>query len=207
MKENNCSAVTNWNNVTICLIITAILTCLVLYFPNMREIDMEILKSIRRFLGQFPSYIPVFFSNYGGVGNFYWPQIAAASVLVSHRRFLKAFLLVFFTQGAYVLVDSVLKNVVCRERPCVYPGYSFPSGHTLTHACFYGIIIYLVLKYVRSNFWRVFLSVFFGFMILMVGLSRLWLGVHFLTDVLAGLALGLMFSNLYIILDKFFSKN
>lgn len=207
MKENNCSTVSNWNNVTLCLIITAILTCLVLYFPNMREIDMEILKSIRRFLGQFPSYIPVFFSNYGGVGNFYWPQIAAASVLVSHRKFLKAFLLVFFTQGAYVLVDNVLKNVVCRERPCVYPGYSFPSGHTLTHACFYGIIIYLVLKYVRSNFWRVFLSVFFGFMIFMVGLSRLWLGVHFLTDVIAGLFLGFFFVNLYIILDKFFTKN
>ena len=59
--------------------------------PGIREIDTEILKSIRRFLGQFHSYIPVFFSNYGGIGNFWWPQITAGAVLVSHQKYLKAF--------------------------------------------------------------------------------------------------------------------
>jgi len=203
MKEN--SVVANWNYVTLSLIIFALITVLVLYLPGMREIDTEMLKATRRFLGQFPSYIPVFFSNHGGIGNFWWPQIAAASVLVSHHKYLKAFLLVFFTQGAYIFVDSFLKNIVCRERPCVYHGYSFPSGHTTITMCFYGIIIYLILHYVRSNFWRNFLAIFFGFMIFMVALSRLWLGVHFPTDVLAGLFLGFLFVNLYIILDKFFS--
>ena len=204
MREN--SVVVNWNYVTLSIVVFAILTVLVLYMPGMREIDMEILKSIRRFLGQFPSYIPVFFSNYGGVGNFWWPQIAAASVLISHRRFLKAFLLIFFTQGSYILVDSVIKNMISRERPCIYEGYSFPSGHTTVAACFYGIAIYLTMHYVRSDFWRIFLTVFFGFMIFMTGLSRLWLGVHFLTDVVAGLFMGILFANLYVIFDKFFSS-
>lgn len=205
MKDTNSSVVVNWNYITLSIVIFAILTVLVLYMPGLREIDTEILKSIRRFLGQFPGYIPVFFSNYGGIGNFWWPQIAAASVLVSHRKFLKAFLLVFFTQGTYIFIDSFIKNIICRERPCIHPGYSFPSGHAAITMCFYGIVIYLILHYVRSTFWRNFLAIFFGFMIFMVALSRLWLGVHFPTDVLAGLFLGFFFVNLYIVLDKFFS--
>lgn len=205
MKDNNYSVVTNWNYVTLSLIVFALITVLVLYLPGIREFDTEMLRATRRFLGQFPSYIPVFFSNHGGIGNFWWPQIAAVSVLVSHHKYLKAFLLVFFTQGAYIFVDSFLKNIISRERPCVYHGYSFPSGHATITMCFYGIVIYLILHYVRSNFWRNFLAIFFGFMIFMVAISRLWLGVHFPTDVIAGLFLGFLFVNLYIILDKFFS--
>ena len=204
MKEN--SVVINWNYITLSLVVFALLTVVVIYMPGIREIDTEILKTIRRFLEQFPSYIPVFFSNYGGVGNFWWPQIAAGSVLVSHRKYLKAFLVIFFTQGSYILVDFI-KNLIQRERPTLHAGYSFPSGHTTITMCFYGILIYLIMHYVRSQFWRIALSVFFGFMIFMVGLSRMWLGVHFPTDVLAGLFLGFIFVNLYIILDKFFTRS
>lgn len=204
MKEN--SVVVNWNYVTLSIVVFALLTIMVIYMPGIREIDTEMLKAVRKFLGQFPSYIPVFFSNYGGVGNFWWPQITAGAVLVSHRKYLKAFLLIFFTQGSYILVDHI-KNMIGRDRPTLHAGYSFPSGHTTITMCFYGIIIYLIMHYVRSQFWRIALSVFFGFMIFMVGLSRLWLGVHFPTDVIAGLFLGFLFVNLYIILDKFFAMN
>ena len=114
MKEN--SVVVNWNYVTLSVVVFALITVAVLYMPGLREIDMEMLKVIRKFLGQFPSYIPVFFSNYGGVGNFWWPQITAGAVLVSHRKYLKAFLLVFFTQGGYIFVD-LIKNFICREGP------------------------------------------------------------------------------------------
>ena len=196
----------NWTYIAISLAIAVTLTVLVLYMPGLREFDMEILKIIRKYLSQFPNYIPVFFSNYGGVGNFWWPQITAGAVLISHQKYLKTFLLIFFTQGSYILTD-VIKNFIARERPCAYHSYSFPSGHALTSMCFYGIIIYLVNYYVRSQFWRITLSIFFGFIIFMVALSRLWLGVHFLTDVIAGLFLGLFFANLYIILDKFFTRN
>ena len=92
MREN--SVVVNWNYVALSIVVVALLTIIVLYMPGIREIDTEMLKIVRRFLGQFPSYIPVFFSNYGGVGNFWWPQITAAAVLLSHRKYLKTFLLI-----------------------------------------------------------------------------------------------------------------
>ena len=204
--KNNTNTVENWNYITISIIIFTLLTIFVLYLQGMRQFDMQILKIIRKFLGQFPSYIPVFFSNYSGVGNFLWPQITASAVLISHKKYLKTFLLIFFTQGSYWFVDFI-KNSICRERPCSYSGYSFPSGHTTTTTCFYGILIYLAIKYIKNTFWRILLLTIFGSFIFMVAISRLWLGVHFPTDIIAGLFLGFLFINLYIILDKFFSQN
>lgn len=204
MRENS-SVIANWNYVALSVVVLTTLTLMVLYMPGLREIDTEILRAIRKFLAPYPSYIPAFFSNYGGVGNFWWPQITAGAVLISHQKYLKTFLLIFFTQGAYFLVD-VLKNFVCRERPSIHAGYSFPSGHTTTTMCFYGIIIYLIMHYVRNTFWRYFLSILFTLVIFFVALSRMWLNVHFLTDVIAGLFLGFLMVNLYIILDKFFAR-
>ena len=204
MRENT-GVVVNWNWVTLSIVIVTVLTVLVLYMPGLRELDIEILKTIRKFLGQFPSYIPLAITDFGRANYMLWPQIAAYSVLISHRRYLKTFLFIFFTQLSF-LSTGWLKNFVCRERPCVYPEYSFPSGHTLTTMCFYGIIIYLIIKYVSSQFWRYFLAISFGIFIFLVALSRLWLGVHFLTDVIAGLFMGILFVNLYIIFDKFFAR-
>lgn len=206
MRDKGYGVVANWNYVTISLVVFVVLASLVLYVPATRDFDSELLKIIRNFLAPYPQYIPAFFSNYGGVGNFWWPQITACAVLVSHQKFLKAFLLVFFTQGSYILVDFI-KNFICRQRPCIHEGYSFPSGHATTTMCFYGIIIYLVLHYTRSEFWRYFLAVLFGLIIFFVSISRLWLGVHYPIDVITGLFLGFMMVNLYIITDKFFSKH
>lgn len=205
MKENSPSVVANWNSVTISIVVVTVLTLMVLYMPGMREIDTEILKSIRKFLGQFPSYIPAVITDFGRANWMLWPQITASAVLFSHKKYLKLFLLLFCTHASFLLT-GLIKNFVCRERPCVYEGYSFPSGHSLTTMCFYGICLYLILKYTNSQFWRYFWATLFSLFIFLVALSRLWLGVHFFSDVLAGLFLGFMIVNLYIILDKFFTK-
>lgn len=205
MKDNGPSVVANWNYVTISVVVATILTLVVLYMPGMREIDIAILKSIRKFLGQFPNYIPVVITDFGRANWMLWPQITASAVLISHKKYLKTFLLLFFTHASFLLT-GLIKNFVCRERPCVYEGYSFPSGHSLTTMCFYGICLYLILKYTQSQFWRYFFATLFSLFIFLVALSRLWLGVHFLTDVLAGLFLGFLLVNLCIILDKFFTK-
>lgn len=204
-KPQECSTAIYWNNVIISLIVFVVLTILVLYFPNIRQIDKNILYSIQLALSPYSMSIPNAITDFGRASQMLWPQIAAGSVLVSHRKYLKAFLLIFFTQVAYILT-GIVKDFVCRERPSVYPGYSFPSGHSLTTMCFYGIIIYLIFRYCSSNFWRYFLISLFSLFIALVAISRLWLGVHFLSDVIAGLALGFLLVNLYIIFVKFFSK-
>ena len=205
MKNKEYGIALNWNYVIVSVIVLAVLTLLVLYMPGLYTFDKNVLHSIRLALSPYPGYIPVFISEFGRAQHMLWPQIAAGSVLVSHKKYIKAFLLIFFTQATFI-VTAYIKNFVCRERPCNYPEFSFPSGHSSTTMCFYGILIYLVLHYVKSEFWRYFLTILFGLWILRVGVSRMWLGVHYLTDVIAGMFLGFMMVNLFIIVSKSLSK-
>ena len=200
MKDKESGIGLNWNYVIISTVVISILTILVLYMPNLREIDTNILQAVRHALSPYPAYIALFISEFGRQSNMLWPQIAAVSVLVSHKYYIKAFLLVFFTQASYFLND-LLKNFVCRERPesCSYNGFSFPSCHASTTMCFLGIIIYLISTHTRNNFWRNFFVILFGLWIVLVGISRLWLGVHFPVDIIAGMFLGFLLVNLYII--------
>ena len=205
MKNNGQSTVYNWHYITVSLIFTVAILLCVLYLPLTKDFDSGMLQAVRANLSWFPQVIPAILGEFGRY-HFLWPLIASCGILVSHKYYIPAFLLVFFTQGAYVLTDFI-KNIVCRQRPCgnAYPGYSFPSGHSLIAMCFFGILIYLVYRHV-SGFWKYFYITILGLLIILTGLSRLYLGVHFPTDVLAGLLIGFILVNLYIILDKFFAK-
>lgn len=204
MKHKEYNIAVHWYNITVALVFAVILLLVVMYLPGVREVDYSMLHTVQKWSSPYPQYIPWFLNEISRF-NYAWPQVAACSVLVSHGYYLKAFLLVFMTQLAQV-VSTFIKGVVCRERPCgdAYPRYSFPSTHTLVAACFFGILIYLVYRHV-SGFWRYFLITFFGLIIILAGISRLWLNVHFPTDVIEGLLLGFILANLYAILDRAFS--
>lgn len=201
MKNKGYSVIVNWNYVAISLVVVAVITMLVLYMPGIREFDRSMLNGIQSFLAPFPRYIPAVVTEFGRANYMLWPQITAYSVLVSHGKYLNALLLVLFTQIAFFL-NGLLKDFVCRERPCIHSGYSFPSTHTTTTMCFYGICIYLIFRYTQNEFWRYFLAITLGIFIFLVSISRLWLGVHFPLDVIAGAFLGFMLVNLYIIIFK-----
>ena len=191
----------NLNYVIVSIVVFAVLTLLVLYMPGLTQFDANVLLSIRLALSPYPVSFAQFVTEFGRPYQMLWPQIAAGSVLISHRHYVKTFLLVFFTQATFA-VTIFIKNFVCRERPVDYPEFSFPSGHTSTTMCFYGILIYLVFTYVKSDFWRYFLITVFGLWIILVAISRLWIGVHYPVDVIAGAFLGFIMVNLFIIASK-----
>ncbi len=191
----------NLNYVIVSIVVFAVLTLLVLYMPGLTQFDANVLHSIRLALSPYPVSFAQFVTEFGRPYQMLWPQIAAGSVLISHRHYVKTFLLVFFTQATFA-VTIFIKNFVCRERPVDYPEFSFPSGHTSTTMCFYGILIYLVFTYVKSDFWRYFLITVFGLWIILVAISRLWIGVHYPVDVIAGAFLGFIMVNLFIIASK-----
>ena len=195
----------NINYVIVSIVVFVVLTILVLYMPGLTQFDANVLHSIRLALSPYPVSFAQFVTEFGRANQMLWPQIAAGSVQVSHKHYVKTFLLVFFTQATYALTIFI-KNFVCRERPCTYPEFSFPSGHTSTTMCFYGILIYLVFTYVKTDFWRYFLITLFGLWILLVAITRLWLGVHYPIDVIAGAFLGFMMVNLFIIASKLLSR-
>ena len=202
MRQKEYSLLHNWNTIIISVMVVSILTLCVLYLPGIRDFDSTILNAIRRALSPFPAHIAAFISEFGRAQHLLWPQITVCSVLVSHQKYLKAFIFVLMVQMTY-FTTGLIKDFVCRERPSnCYSGYSFPSGHSSTTMCFCGILIYLILKYVRNDLLRYTLAACAGLYIIIVALSRMMLNVHFPTDILSGLFLGLIFVNLYIILDK-----
>lgn len=201
MKDKGYGIATNWHYIAVSIFFTAVITLLVMYFPNMREIDYSMMKCVQSVVNPFPQIIILLISEFGRY-NFIWPVVVASGILISHRYYLQAAMLIIFTNLAQFLTDW-LKGLFCRERPCgdALAGFSYPSGHSIINMCFFGILIYLVSRYV-GGFWKHFLITIFVIFIILVGISRLCLGVHFPTDVLAGMFIGLILVNLYIILDK-----
>lgn len=89
------------------------------------------------------------------------------------------------------LLNVILKNIVQRPRPEGYrlideSGYSFPSGHSMVNTAFYGLLIYLVLRNVKNSKLKYTLVTLISLLIIGIGFSRIYLGVHYASDVLAG---------------------
>lgn len=111
------------------------------------------------------------------------------------------------------LVNQVIKHIIRRPRPNVLrlveeSGYSFPSGHSMVSMAFYGIIIYLVYKNVSNKYLKWILIILLSLLILSIGFSRIYVGVHYFTDVAGGFLLGLAYLIIYInIYNKRIGKN
>jgi undecaprenyl-diphosphatase len=125
-----------------------------------------------------------------------WTVIGVtAGVLAIRRRWRLASYLLITGAGALVL-DPVLKTLVGRLRPVVaHPiahgnGDSFPSGHSLGSIVCYGAVLLVFLPAVRGRWRPVFVTVIVTLVIL-IGVSRTLLGVHYLSDVLGAWAIGI----------------
>lgn len=101
-----------------------------------------------------------------------------------------------------VALNTVLKYLVQRPRPDGFrliseSGYSFPSGHSMVAMAFFGLLIWMIWRYHRRDAMRVVWCAVFGLVIVMVGVSRIYLGVHYASDVLAGFCVSLVWLIFY----------
>ena len=99
-------------------------------------------------------------------------------------------------------LNNILKLIVRRARPTGFrliaeTGYSFPSGHSMVSMAFYGYLIYLIYKNVRNKKLRWTLITCFSLLILIIGMSRIYLGVHYTSDVFAGFLFSLGYLVIY----------
>ncbi len=101
-----------------------------------------------------------------------------------------------------VALNELLKHIVHRPRPDGFRlisevGYSFPSGHSMVSMAFFGLLVWMIWRYERDRTMRVLWSLFFGAVIFMVGFSRIYLGVHYASDVVAGFCVSLVWLAFY----------
>lgn len=102
---------------------------------------------------------------------------------------------------AITALNILLKNIFVRPRPDILrlieeTGYSFPSGHAMASTAFYGLLIYIAHKKIENKKVRNTICVMLTILILMINISRIYVGVHYASDVLAGMC----FSIAYLIL-------
>ena len=125
-----------------------------------------------------------------------WTIIGISAVFLAFRRRWRLVLYLLVTAAGALVMDPILKDLVGRLRPVVpHPiahggGNSFPSGHSLGSIVCYGALFLVFLPATRGRWRAVFTGVIVA-LIALIGISRILLGVHYLSDVLGGWTLGI----------------
>jgi membrane-associated phospholipid phosphatase len=139
-------------------------------------------------------------------------SLCLAFKLYQSKRWADIRLLVTAVVGS-ALMDLILKVIFHRPRPNVslipfnLSGLSFPSGHAMDATVFYGIIAYwIVVSYQNRKIQALAVADWIALAAL-IGFSRLYLGVHYLTDVLAGWSAGIFCLTLCILIEHYRSQS
>ena len=104
--------------------------------------------------------------------------------------------------GLAALTNFLLKQILQRPRPIGHriideTGYSLPSGHSMVSMAFYGFLIYLVYKRIENKHLKSFLIALLLVLIINIGISRIYLGVHYTSDVIAGFLVAISYLIIY----------
>lgn len=105
------------------------------------------------------------------------------------------------------LFNQLIKIILQRPRPIEYrlieeSGYSFPSGHSMISMAFYGFLIYLIYKNVQNKYIKWTSIILLSILIILIGTSRIYLGVHYTSDVLAGFLIAIAYLVVYTSIIK-----
>lgn len=147
--------------------------------PHITETRTRVMRFIS-FLAKHTFLIPIIFLliTYFLIKKKKWMAIRTATVLLSS-----------------LLLMSILKRLIQRERPPDplvegITNFSFPSGHAFMSVAFYGLLIWFASVYISNTWTRRLVICFLLLVIASIGFSRIYLRVHYATDVLAGICIG-----------------
>ncbi len=155
---------------------------------------------ISKFLiSDFVTPIAKFITNFGGAIFL----IVLTIVLFIVIKNKKIGVSIFSNLVIVTILNQLLKGILQRPRPTEYriieeTGYSFPSGHSMISMAFYGYLIYLIYKYVKNKYIKWISIVVLSLLICTIGISRIYLGVHYTSDVLGGFLISISYLVIFI---------
>jgi undecaprenyl-diphosphatase len=167
--------------------------------------DLRITQFLQRFGNPYFHGLMVAVSWPGYQGRQWIVAVCVAALLLRFRLRIEAVCLLISLVSGWILAN-LIKLIVARPRPSpdmveVYlshPTWSFPSGHVVSYMTLFGFMFYLVYTQMPRSALRSALLVLLGGLIGLVGLSRVYLGAHWASDVLAGYCFGLLWLALMI---------
>ena len=163
-------------------------------------------KIISTFLiSDFATPIAKFITNFGGA---IFLVIATITLFIVIRN-KKIGISILSNLAIVTVLNQLIKRIFQRPRPTEYriieeTGYSFPSGHSMVSMAFYGYFIYLIYKYVKNKYVKWISIILLSLLICLIGISRIYLGVHYTSDVLGGFLISISYLIIYIsVANKF----
>jgi len=203
IKENTSSSVVRRRktrlfqlSVGIMLTAFAILTFFVITVPSF-TIDLKITLGLQSINNLIFSGLMTFISWVGFPPQSYIaPAVIIVTLFVLGYRWESAASLVISV--IVPLLNLLIKTLVHRTRPSidlihvvsVLNGYSFPSGHVMFYTGFFGFVCFLTYTLLKPSWIRTLLLIIFGSHVVLVGISRIYLGQHWASDVLGAYLLG-----------------
>ena len=164
-------------------------------------------KIISTFLiSDFATPIAKFITNFGGA---IFLVIATITLFIVIRN-KKIGISILSNVAIVTVLNQLIKRILQRPRPTEYriieeTGYSFPSGHSMVSMAFYGYLIYLIYRFVKNKYLKWISIVLLSLLICLIGISRIYLGVHYTSDVLGGFLISISYLVIYIsAFNKFF---
>ena len=190
-----------------------LLICMVIFFAIIENIlkneiwkfDDIIYETISKLISNPITTIAIFITNLGGAIGILATTILAC-IFLKHRKY-KFYILLNLIM--VIVLNQITKWIVQRPRPIEHRiinqfGYSFPSGHSMVSMAFYGFFIFLIYKNIENKPIKWALCTSLSFLILLIGISRIYLGVHYTSDVIGGFCLSISYLIVYI---KMIGKN
>jgi undecaprenyl-diphosphatase len=133
-------------------------------------------------------------------------ELVIALAVFAKLKWRRAALWLTIAMAGSLVLDLTLKYVYHRTRPTAYFGmaphsYSFPSGHAMCSFCFYGVLAGLLSARTKPLVWRLLIWSAAAALVIAIGLSRIYLGVHYPSDVVAGYLAATVWVGMIIVLD------
>ncbi|HBI17049.1 MAG TPA: hypothetical protein DDY52_02785 [Candidatus Moranbacteria bacterium] len=164
--------------------------------------DIWLNSNINKIWNPFLDNLMVFITNLGGTAVISILSIVLLIFFISERKWRYSTLLITSVIGGKAL-EVLVKYIISRDRPLDYlidaDGFSFPSGHATISAIFFSLLIYYFKNHIFNKKLKYFLFSISVLLILGIGFSRIYLGVHWFTDVVAGFSLGLFWLTILIL--------
>ena len=164
-----------------------------LHINELKNFDYSIIKFIQSRISEQLTSVMKIITFFGGQLGLVLADSISSIILFFFKKRYAVYIILSSIAG--LVLNLLLKGFFERERPVFYRlieenGYSFPSGHSMSAMIFYISLAVILAKISKSKMVDIIIGILFAILIILIGISRIYLGVHYPSDVLAGFAAG-----------------